>query len=355
MYCVKAFEKLFTNADVKKYYVRDIKSPPTGYTNVLENIRSLISLDNEGMEEMPGINTSMHYVGTMGSYTPLHEEDGGLSSLNILKMGYKIWLVVDYGSRAKLENNVFKLLKEKNETECGQVLKHKLYFITPMLLDEWDIPYTIMRQNPGDLFFIRSGAYHAVINPTFSIAEAINFGCIQGNSSYEPYVCECNDSHKQNVYPDKTVVAIHTKVKTMFGCFKCSETFMTKKKMKMHINKFHNIKENHECQICNKQYKLKQRLVRHQKTHDNISKSTCKECKRNVKNLREHVLKQHVNTELCDFCGKSIAKRYYNIHVNSCLKNEGNVRACEFCPQTFKSSRYLTQHKKQKHGVLVSE
>ncbi|KAL7300928.1 hypothetical protein TKK_0006370 [Trichogramma kaykai] len=234
MYCVNAFDELFRNSDVKKYYVRDITSPPTGYTNVLQDIHSLISLDSEDMDQLPGINTPMHYVGMKGSFTPLHEEDGGLSSLNILKMGYKVWLVVDYNYRANLESQFLKLFNKKDKPVCAQIMKHKLYFLTPMKLDEWKIPYTIIRQNPGDLFFIRSGAYHAVINTTLSVAEAVNYGCIQSNSNYEPFVCECIDSHKQNVYQDKTVIGIHTREKKLVGCFKCDENFRTKEFSKFH-------------------------------------------------------------------------------------------------------------------------
>ena len=53
---------------------------------------------------MAGINTPMYYIGGKLSYTTLHEEDGGLSNLNILRAGSpKVWFVISHKHRHEVE------------------------------------------------------------------------------------------------------------------------------------------------------------------------------------------------------------------------------------------------------------
>ena len=155
---VNAFDELVCNSNDGRVYFRDIESVPEECHSILSSFTSPISVnENKEIRKMPGINTPMHYVGGKLSYTIHHEEDGGLSSLNILKAGSpKAWFIIDNRFRADVEKKFADHLKKEcaSETICFQVLKHKIYFITPLLLDQWKIPYTFVLQKPGDLFFI---------------------------------------------------------------------------------------------------------------------------------------------------------------------------------------------------------
>ena len=157
---------------------------------------------------MAGINTPMYYIGGKLSYTILHEEDGGLSSLNILRAGsQKVWFVISHKHRHEVEIRFNEYLCEKLQNNvCVQILKHKIYFITPLLLDKWNVSYTFVLQKPGDLFFIRRGTYHAVINLGKNIAEAVNYGSLEWVGDYEPPVCKCEENRKNDIKQDITVV-----------------------------------------------------------------------------------------------------------------------------------------------------
>ena len=178
MACVNAIEDLFEYDTKRHAYTRDCELAPNESTCCLSNIESYISINpDRNVEEMPGINTSMHYIGEKDSYTALHEEDGGLSSLNLLKYGHpKLWLIIDYRWRAEVENNVVNYLKEKfpKKKFCDQMLEHKIYLLSPQFLNELGIPYSIVLQKSGDLFFIRAGTYHCVINMGNNVAKAVN-------------------------------------------------------------------------------------------------------------------------------------------------------------------------------------
>lgn len=89
----------------------------------------------------------MHYISEQGSFTTLHEEDGGLSNINILKCGReKVWLIVDHHYQAKFEKKFKNYLSEKTKDEsiCDQMLKHKIYIVTPYLLSTWKILFTLV-------------------------------------------------------------------------------------------------------------------------------------------------------------------------------------------------------------------
>ena len=197
--CVNAIEDLFEDITKRHAYIRDCELAPDESTCCLSNIESYISINpDKNINEMPGINTSMHYLGEQGSYTALHEEDGGLSSLNLLKYGHpKLWLIVDYRWQAEVEKNVVNYLKAKfpKKKFCDQMLKHKIYLLSPQLLKELGIPYSIVLQKPGDLFFIRAGTYHCVINMGKNVAEAVN-------------ICDCRENQKQDIVQDRTVVVV---------------------------------------------------------------------------------------------------------------------------------------------------
>ena len=231
--CVDAVEDLFEKSKERHAYIRDIEIEPDESNSLLSNIKSHISINAErNIEEMAGINTSMHYFGERGSFTAHHEEDGGLSSLNLLKCGNpKLWFIIDYRWRAQVEKEIADYLRRKTpEIEvCDQVLKHKIYLITPNLLEKLNIPYSIVVQNPGDLFFIRKGTYHSVINMGRNIAEAINYGCNEWNSGYKTLTCSCQEGKKADVEQDKTVViTFKASEKRLIQC-ECGELFITKK------------------------------------------------------------------------------------------------------------------------------
>ncbi|KAL7306214.1 hypothetical protein TKK_0001654 [Trichogramma kaykai] len=348
-YTARVVEEFFTDHETQKFYIRDIEDPPLGFTDILGNINSNISLNNEGINIIPGINTPMHYIGMENSYTPMHEEDGGLSSINILKDGVKIWIVVPKSNRAEFENKVFEALKEKKLTKCSQVMKHKTYFITPRLLDEWGITYSIVIQRKGDMFYIRAGVYHAVINLTRNIAEAINYGCKESNANYEPFVCQCKDSCKINVPQNTRIVTKYEQLtKIKFNCYSCSETFITKTKLREHIKRLHDINFKFKCQYCDKKYNRINHLNRHIKTHT-TEKSTCKLCSKKFSRLAEHIKISHTKRSTCQFCGKTFSAKWYEKHVSKCQNKTPLI--CILCNNNreFSSQRYLTQHQRQKH------
>ncbi|KAB2569716.1 Lysine-specific demethylase 4D [Lasiodiplodia theobromae] len=126
-------------------------------------------------EKVVGIHTPYFYISAgKNAVTNLHVEDGWLPSVNVVHYGApKIWLIVEPAHRQALENKIKEMLGLK-KTNCDQFVRHEELFLSPDLLDEWDIHYSIVPCAAGELIFVAPEAYHQVINAGANFAEAIN-------------------------------------------------------------------------------------------------------------------------------------------------------------------------------------
>lgn len=134
-----------------------------GVTSCLNGISGhLNSARNSRSEGMPGINTSMFYVGSAGSFSELHVEDIIDDSVSVIHAGKeKIWIIIDREDYTSTNHIVAQQLKnrqhhdsgEKESENCVLPLHHKNLVVTPRLLDEHNIRYEFVVENPGDLLY----------------------------------------------------------------------------------------------------------------------------------------------------------------------------------------------------------
>lgn len=146
---------------------------------------------------IPGVHTSYLYISaSSGSGTALHVEDGFLGSINIVLAGApKLWLMLEPRDRAKLEDMVKQDLRGKKHP-CSQFVRHLDDLLSPDLLDQWEIPYRIVRCNPGEMIVTLAETYHQVVNAGPNVSMAINFARPDWTGPPETYkVCtdKCSD------------------------------------------------------------------------------------------------------------------------------------------------------------------
>ncbi|KAF2241461.1 transcription factor jumonji, partial [Trematosphaeria pertusa] len=125
--------------------------------------------------ELPGINTAYWYISTCyGTPANLHIEDGKTGSVNLLVKGApKDWLFILPGSKDKLENA---LREEFSSTKpCSQFARHLDILLAPSWLRQRRIPFSVVRQYPGEMIVTFQDAYHQVMNCGPNFAVAINF------------------------------------------------------------------------------------------------------------------------------------------------------------------------------------
>ena len=158
--------KRATEANSKFVYVYNYEHPPQGVTSCLSGISGhLDPANNSRVGKMPGINTSMFYVGNAGSFTELHVEDSIADSANIIHAGkVKTWMIVAREDYFRLNCIIAQIMKklqpdskgkcEENREICELPLHHKNLVLTPRFLDEHEIRYEFIVHNAGDLVYV---------------------------------------------------------------------------------------------------------------------------------------------------------------------------------------------------------
>ncbi len=134
----------------------------------------------------PGIHTPYLYVTGTDGPTPfaLHVEDSYLCSLNYLHAGApKFWVVIHPHDAERLEKRLLDAHYAPPPGDaCSQFVRHMSAWVPVELLDHWDLRYTTVEQQPGDLVVTAPGAYHQGCNSGWNVAEAVNYGDGMGDA-----------------------------------------------------------------------------------------------------------------------------------------------------------------------------
>ena len=194
---VPYMERFFTHAakkNTKFLYIYNCEHPPQGVESCLNGMSGhLDPTNNSRIIKMPGINTSMFYVGSAGSFTEMHVEDSLADSVNVVHAGKgKIWMIIDRRDYARTNQIVSQKLQDLSRTKdddegdkelkmCMLPLQHENLVLTPRLLDEHQIRHKFVVQKAGDLLYIRYGILHQVVNLGLNVTEAINIGSDRWN------------------------------------------------------------------------------------------------------------------------------------------------------------------------------
>ncbi|OAL42566.1 JmjC-domain-containing protein, partial [Pyrenochaeta sp. DS3sAY3a] len=124
---------------------------------------------------LPGFNELYWYVSfEANTPAPLHVEDGGAGSANLLVGGAdKHWLVIHRSSASKLEKCVRKEFRQPKP--CSQFVRHYNLILSPSWLEERGISYEIVTHRAGEMLVTLPGlTYHQVCNTGCNFAVAIN-------------------------------------------------------------------------------------------------------------------------------------------------------------------------------------
>lgn len=149
--------------------------------------------------------------------------------------------------------------------------------------------------------------------------------------------------------------------KNLFKCDinDCKEIFyeigkLNKHKQRVHLRPF-------VCSYnkCKKTFGTKQRLLIHERIHENNKCEICKFCKKGFVDpttLRNHIFNIHqnkpmLNPFICRFCHKQFKKRaklkiHLNVHLN---KEKRHLIQCKFCDKKFATKSNCNRHIKKHH------
>lgn len=127
-------------------------------------------------QSIPGVSQPYVYLGTRGSLTAIHCEDGGAYSMNLLIQGEpKQWRGIQPKDNEFLET-LTDVAHFDEYLSCAEYMSHKSVVPYATTLQNQEIDVLITCQLPGELVITYPTAYHWVWNEGFNVAEAWNYG-----------------------------------------------------------------------------------------------------------------------------------------------------------------------------------
>eukprot|EP01033_Poteriospumella_lacustris_P014105 gene14105-10078_t len=173
-------------ADVPGTLFDGTESHPSWNLNHLDNMLQELPMI------LPGVNTTMLYIGSWRAMFAFHVEDMDLYSINYLHFGApKSWYGISPTYRRRFEQMAEKFYPTEF-SQCHQFLRHKTKIFSPQRLQEERIPFDTALQHPGEFMITFPGSYHAGFNHGFNIAEAINFALSHWlEVGRQAYSCVC--------------------------------------------------------------------------------------------------------------------------------------------------------------------
>uniref|UniRef100_A0A914Z887 JmjC domain-containing protein n=1 Tax=Panagrolaimus superbus TaxID=310955 RepID=A0A914Z887_9BILA len=132
----------------------------------------------QGDNTIFGVSTSMIYSGELGTGSVIHVENFDLASANIVfpNSAGKAWIGINPGDEKKLTELISKNSHGKRRNCCSPLL-HVDIMIDPKFLDDNEICWYYVVQNPGDIVITNPRGLHQVHNLGYNLAEATNFIC----------------------------------------------------------------------------------------------------------------------------------------------------------------------------------
>lgn len=135
------------------------------------------------VQEMPRINTSMHYIGGVFPCFPFYLEDEQLTFVSLWGSGApKIWYVIPSSNKLAFEDFVSSLIIDReylNEHRGGvrQIVGVKNLLFNSAVLTTHQHHITVRRfvQREGHFVILTSNVYHSGFKNGCNIAEAIAF------------------------------------------------------------------------------------------------------------------------------------------------------------------------------------
>lgn len=369
--------------------------------SILQNFvkkQSLIDKENNAeVNEMPGINTSMYYIGLPGSFSEMHIEDSDLASINVIREALqeadhntpaniapiaKLWLIVP-NKQALIEALAGET--SKNQNQCLLKIYHKDLYVTVKFLNSHNIQYGILEQRVGEAVYIKPSIFHQVINVLPNIAEAINYGSLLWNDITKSLVnCTCESCRYTKITDNKEVMVVRRMSKRQIHLCdqpKCEATFFNQKLLQKHRREDHQIAKPFTCELCQKSWasyfgqynhfctasagvsesigqssSVATREVENTTRDDiinaealkNIQKSYCAVCQIYVTQIKRHQnSKRHVQNGTSEALGKQLKSSTMITTPNDQMITLSfkSYRQCEKCKKKFLSEKTLNNHK----------
>lgn len=202
------------------------------------------------------------------------------------------------------------------------------------------------------------------VNEELSKNENINQG-VYDNDNVNRISCPiCDTTFKTRAYQKQHMKYTHPTEKDVVDCSQCNRSFRSIAHLRYHNRSVHAEIQEVTCQICQKTFQTKKRLVDHMyHSHptpdETVSCEICKKSYKSKSSLRSHMRNMHVSDEDCVPC-PHCEKTFTNIHIlNQHVRRshpaDDTVYRCQQCDKTFPSKISYKDHIANVHTSKIFE
>ncbi|KAF7279801.1 hypothetical protein GWI33_006725 [Rhynchophorus ferrugineus] len=159
-----------------------------------------------------------------------------------------------------------------------------------------------------------------------------------------PYVCDlCGKQFRVSQGLVRHLKETHQRIKN-YKCDICGRFFSTKRNMEEH-RRIHTNERPYVCDLCGKAFKQKASLFVHNRSHSSNLPFKCMDCSqkfRTKQSLLTHVTKHTGERPFpCELCGRQFRVKY-ELKRHKLVHSEDKPFSCKICAQTFRQKRIKT-------------
>lgn len=170
-----------------------------------------------------------------------------------------------------------------------------------------------------------------------------------------PYVCDlCGKQFRVSQGLVRHLRETHEGIKK-FPCDLCGRMFATRRNVEEH-RRIHTNERPYVCDLCGKSFKQKASLFVHKRSHRNYFPFKCSYCNQGFRTkppLLVHITR-HTGEKpyKCDICGRCFRIKY-ELKRHRLIHSDEKPWVCNICGFSFRQKRYLRYHTKSNHAVVA--